>query len=100
MLDKNDLQAIADLMDKKLEAQKAELVALIKEESRAATSRAIAYSEGAVEPKLDAIKEGLDLALETHIPVERVDRVEEDVIVLKSVVRKHSEEIELLKKAQ
>ena len=111
MLDKDDLQAIAELMkqqkeelsglmDKKLEAQKAELVALIKEESRAATSRAIAYSEGAVEPKLDAIKEGLDLALETHIPVERVEHIEEDVIVLKSVARKHSKEIELLKKAQ
>ena len=111
MLDRNDLQAIAELMqqqkeelselmDKKLEAQKAELVALIKEESRAATSRAIAYSEGAIEPKLDAIKEGLDLALETHIPKERMERAEEDIIVLKAVVRQHSEDIELLKKAQ
>lgn len=100
MLDQNDLQAIAELMDARLQQQKDELTALIKEESNAATSRAIAYSENVIEAKLDLIKEGLDLALETHIPVERIDRIEENITALKVVVREHSRDIDKLKKAQ
>ncbi|MBE7004092.1 MAG: hypothetical protein E7425_07385 [Ruminococcaceae bacterium] len=119
MLDKNDLQAIAELITASEERIKAEMGARmsaeiaaseertakrIEEASRQAVrdavSQAVAYSEGAVETKLDAIREGLDLALEVHIPVERIDRIEENITALKVVVRKHSEDIEKLKKAQ
>ena len=104
MLDKNDLQAIAELMDSKIttaiEASEQRMKSYIDKKVTDETNRAIAYTESAVEPKLDAIKEGLDLALETRIPVERIERIEENVIALKSVVRKHSEEIDRLKKAQ
>lgn len=100
MLDKNDLQAIAELIHTEVSASEERMKAYIDEKVTDETNRSMAYTESVVEPKLDAIKEGLDLALETHIPVERIDRIEENVIALKSVVRKHSEEIDRLKKAQ
>ena len=127
MLDQNDLQAIASL----LQQQKEELSELMDTKIAAAidaseermkayidkkvvvdmkgyiddkvtneTNRSIAYTESVVEAKLDAIKEGLDLALETRIPIERIERIEENITVLKNVVRIHSEEIEKLKRAQ
>ena len=96
MLDKNDLQAIAELIAASEERMKAYVDEKVTDE----TNRSIAYTETVVERKLDIIKEGLDLALETHISVERVERTEEDIIVLKSVVRAHSDEIQKLKKAQ
>ena len=118
MLDRNDLQAIAELiaaseermsekiaaseerMNGKIAASEERMKAYIHEKVTDETNRAIAYTESVVEAKLDAIKEGLDLALETHIPIERIERIEENIIALKSVVRRHSEEIDLLKKAQ
>lgn len=127
MLDQNDLQAIASL----LQQQKEELSELMDTKIAAAidaseermkayidkkvvvdmkgyiddkvtneTNRSIAYTESVVEAKLDAIKEGLDLAPETRIPIERIERIEENITVLKNVVRIHSEEIEKLKRAQ
>lgn len=90
MLDQNDLQAIEKLIS-----------AATQQAVRDAVSQAVAYSEGAVETRLDAIKEGLDLALERpRVEPERVDRLEEDVAAVKLVVREHSREIEKLKKAQ
>lgn len=105
MLDKNDLQAIAKLMDTKLNQQKKDILGEVKqyidEKVTDETNRAIAYTEAAVEPRLDAIKEGLDLALERpRVTPERVDRLEVDVSSLKSVVRAHSQELADLKKAQ
>ena len=100
MLDKNDLQAIAELIHSEVAASEERMKAYVSEKVTDETNRSIAYTEAVVRPELAAIKEGLDLALETHIPVERIERIEEDVIVLKSVVRKHSEEFEELKKAQ
>ena len=145
MLDKNDLQAIAELMrqqkeelseimdtkigaaiaasedrmsakidnaiaaseehmsakiDNAIAASEDRMKAYINEKVTDETNRAIAYTENVVETKLDAIKEGLDLALETRIPVDRIERIEENVTVLMGVVSKHSEEIAMLKKAQ
>lgn len=100
MLDKNDLQAIAELIHSEVAASEERMKAYVNEKVTDETNRSIAYTEAVVEKNMALIKEGLDLALETHIPVERVERAEEDIIVLKSVVRQHSEDIELLKKAQ
>lgn len=100
MLDKNDLQAIAELIHAEVAASEERMKVYVGEKVTDETNRSIAYTESVVEQKLDAIKEGLDLALETHIPVERIDRIEENIIALKSVVRSHTNEIEKLKKAQ
>lgn len=108
MLDQNDLQAIAELLDTKIvaaiAASEERTAKRIEDASRQAVrdavSQAVAYSENTVERKLDVIKEGLDLALETHIPVERIERIEEDVTTLKSLVHKYAAEVEHLKKAQ
>ena len=104
MLDKNDLQAIGELIHAEVSASETRTAKKIEEACRNAVrdavSQAIAYSENTVETKLDLIKEGLDLALETHIPVERIERIEEDVLTLQSVVRRHSGELDRLKKAQ
>ena len=97
MLDKNDLQAIAELIS----ASEQRMTVKIEEAARDAVSQSIAYSENTVERKLDVIKEGLDLALELpRVSEERVDRIETDVDALKFTVRQHSGEIEKLKKAQ
>ena len=90
----------SERMNGMIAASEERMKAYIHEKVTDETNRAIAYTESVVETKLDAIKEGLDLALETHIPMERIERIEENIIALKSVVRKHSEEIDLLKKAQ
>ena len=126
MLDKNDLQAIGELIHAEVSASEKRMTQKIADSEtrmtqkiadseartakkieeacrnavRDAVSQAIAYSENTVETKLDLIKEGLDLALETHIPVERIERIEEDVLTLQSVVRRHSGELDRLKKAQ
>ncbi len=100
MLDKNDLQAIAELISASVSASEERMKAYINEKVTDETNRSMAYTESVVAPKLDAIKDGLDLALETHIPVERIDRIEENITALKVVVRRHSEDIEKLKKAQ
>ena len=68
MLDKNDLQAIGELIHAEVSASETRTAKKIEEACRNAVrdavSQAIAYSENTVETKLDLIKEGLDLALE------------------------------------
>lgn len=93
-------QELSEMMDVKITASEERMKRYIEEKVTDETNRSIAYTEAVVEPRLDAIKEGLDLALETHIPIERIDRLETDVGALKSVVRRHSSEIDALKKAQ
>ena len=100
MLDKNDLRAIAELIAASEERTAIRIEAACRQAVQDAVSQSIAYAENTVETKLDLIKEGLDLALETHIPAARIERIEEDIIVLKSVVRNNARELEALKKAQ
>lgn len=66
--------------------------------------RVKAYLELDVEKRFDAVNEGIDAILERLGPQEdteeRVDKLEDDVVVLKSVVKAHTRDIAELKKAQ
>lgn len=56
--------------------------------------------ENMVLPQLRLLAEGNDTLLARSAPVERVEAVETDVDMLKTVVRLHSQDISALKKAR
>lgn len=56
--------------------------------------------ENMVLPQLRLLAEGNDTLLAQSAPVERVEAVETDVDMLKTVVRLHSQDISALKKAR
>jgi len=62
--------------------------------------RVKAYLELDVEQRFDAINEGIDIILEKMIPESRIERLEDDVIVLKTAVKTLSRDAAELKKAQ
>ena len=53
-----------------------------------------------VEKRIDAINEGIDAILEAVVPKSRVERLEDDVIILKTAVKMLTQEVSELKKAQ
>ena len=56
--------------------------------------------ESDITPKLNILLEGHKAILEKLVPVSRVDGLEEEVKLLKIIVRQLSEDLQLLKKAQ
>ena len=56
--------------------------------------------ESEITPKLNLLLEGHQALIDKLIPVSRVDELEEEVKLLKIVVRQLSEDIQQLKKAQ
>ena len=125
MLDERDLQAIAQLIDSKLQESEQRTSQLIEsklKESEQRTMGAIKESEqrtmGAIkeseqrtmqgaatlmesyfEPKFQLLAEGIQSLQETQIPRERFENLEEEVAFLHTIVRQHSREIEKLKHA-
>ena len=125
MLDERDLQAIAQLIDSKLqesEQRTSQLIDSKLKESEQRTMGAIKESEqrtmGAIkeseqrtmqgaaalmesyfEPKFQLLAEGIQSLQETQIPRERFENLEEEVAFLHTIVRQHSCEIEKLKHA-
>ena len=129
MLDERDLQAIAQLIDSKLQESEQRTVQLIDsklqeseqrtaqlidsklKESEQRTMGAIKESEqrtmqGAAtlmesyfEPKFQLLAEGIQSLQETQSPRERFENLEEEVAFLHTIVRQHSREIEKLKHA-
>ena len=129
MLDERDLQALAQLIDSKLQESEQRTVQLIDsklqeseqrtaqlidsklKESEQRTMGAIKESEqrtmqGAAtlmesyfEPKFQLLAEGIQSLQETQIPRERFENLEEEVAFLHTIVRQHSREIEKLKHA-
>ena len=62
--------------------------------------RVKAYLELDVEKRFDAVNEGIDMILEKMVPEDRVEKLEDDVVVLKAAVRTLSRDVAELKKAQ
>lgn len=62
--------------------------------------RVKAYLELDVEKRFDAVNEGIDAILERMIPEDRVERLEDDVVVLKTAVKALARDVAELKKAQ
>lgn len=100
MLDAKDLEAIAKLMDEKISVSETRMMAYMEEKINASQAQTAAMMEAYFEPRFKLLGEQLSLFRETKAPVEALDALESRADVLEAVVREHSREIELLKKAQ
>lgn len=89
MLDEKDLQAISEIMDFKLAAQKQEIMGEVQ-----------VLMESQFQPQFNLLAEGQQAILEKLVPRSRVDDLEDEVKFLKSMVRRMDDELQALKKAQ
>ena len=85
MLDEKDLQSIQTMIDASI---------------RAPEKRMIAYFDTDVMPKFDLLAEGLQGVQVKLTPMTRIEAIEDDVALLKQVIRSMSKELAELKKAQ
>ena len=85
VLDEKDIQYLQEMEKRILEQSAANMRVLL---------------EGIVDPKFGLLADGLKLVQEKMLPVEALDDAEDRLDVLEAVVRRHSREIEKLKKAQ
>lgn len=123
MLEKQDLQAIKELIDTSITASEERMKSYVdgsidsairaSEERvksyvdgsidsaiRASENRTHAYIEGAIIPQLQLLAEGHQNILDTLAPKNRVEALEDEVVFIKSVMKAMSQEIAELKKAQ
>lgn len=96
MLEKQDLQAIKELIDTSITASEERMTAKID----ASENRIMAYIENAVMPNFKLLAEGHQTLLETLARKDRVEALEEEVVFLKSVVSALAQDVTELKKAQ
>ena len=96
MLEKQDLQAIKELIDTSITASEERMTAKID----ASENRIMTYIENAVMPNFKLLAEGHQPLLETLARKARVDALEEEVVFLKSVVSALAQDVTDLKKAQ
>lgn len=89
MLDEKDLQAISEIMDSKLAAQKQEIMGEVQ-----------VLMESQFQPQFNLLVEGQQAILEKLVSRSRVDDLEDEVKFLKSMVRRMDDELQVLKKAQ
>ncbi len=98
MLDKQDLQAIKDLIADSESRTHAE-IGTVRAEINAAEDRWMAFYESAIQPQLQLLAEGQQTILETLAPKSRVEALEDEVVFLKTVVRTLAQDVAELKKA-
>ena len=125
MLDERDLFALSNLIDEKITASEARMTAHMSKEiasseermtrriadSEERMTRRIADSENRTfhkvsvmmesyfEPKFNLLAENQQMILDTMVPKQRIEEIEDELAILRSVVRLHSEQIAELKKA-
>jgi len=125
MLDERDLLALSNLIDEKITASEARMTAHMSKEiasseermtrriadSEERMTRRIADSENRTfhkvsvmmesyfEPKFNLLAENQQMILDTMVPKQRIEEIEDELAILRSVVRLHSEQIAELKKA-
>ena len=93
------IAASEELTERRIAASEERLKVFIIKQAQNATHNALVVVENDIKSRLDAIKEGMDLALELpRVSEERVERIEQEIVAIKMVVGRHSEEIELLKR--
>ena len=97
MLDEKDLQAIAQLMDAKLEKQKQEIKTELRQELMQDVKVLL---DTEVTSKLNLLAEGIE-DIQRRMPSEDdMDIIDGRLDTLEAIVKKHSREISELKKAQ
>ena len=92
-------QRTAQLIDSKLKESEQRTMGAIKESEQRTMQGAAALMESYFEPKFQLLAEGIQSLQETQIPRERFGNLEEEVAFLHTIVRQHSREIEKLKHA-
>ena len=88
MLEEKDLQAIAALIDSKIEPINREIASINL------------TLENRVFPAMEALAEGQKTILETLAPKNRVEALEDEVAFLKQMIKTLASEVNSLKKAQ
>lgn len=99
MLEEKDLQAIAQMMDTRLDAKLTPISVRLGQLQDDLT-HVKARLDYDVDKKLGAINEGVDAILETMVPKSRVEALEDDVALLKTAFMAMSQRIAELEKAQ
>lgn len=94
MLDEKDLQYLAG-MEKRMNAH---MVELADEARRGAVHDMQVIIENTIMPSLKLLAEGQKTILETMTPKTRVDELEDELQLLKAVIRSQSERIAALEK--
>ena len=92
-------QRTAQLIDSKLKESEQRTMGAIKESEQRTMQGAAALMESYFEPKFQLLAAGIQSLQETQIPRERFENLEEEVAFLHTIVRQHSREIEKLKHA-
>ena len=92
-------QRTAQLIDSKLKESEQRTMGAIKESEQRTMQGAAALMESYFDPKFQLLAEGIQSLQETQIPRERFENLEEEVAFLHTIVRQHSREIEKLKHA-
>lgn len=94
MLDEKDLQYLAE-MEKRIDARMTEMAG---EARRGAVHDMQVIIENTIMPSLKLLAEGQKTILETMTPKTRVDELEDEMQLLKAVIRSQSERIAALEK--
>ena len=105
MLDEQDLLAMAQLIDQKLEEKLEkkleEKLARQKEEILTeATHRMQVLLDAEVKPMFNLLAEDISIIQEKLMPESRIERIEDDVWALKASVRRINQDLRELKQAQ
>ena len=101
MLDEQDLLAIAQLIDQKLEEKLDEKLARQKEEILTeATHRMQVLLDAEVKPMFNLLAEDISIIQEKLMPESRIERIEDDVWALKASVRRINQDLRELTQAQ
>ena len=90
-------------IDDRIRISEERMKVYIEDAKKDAIHQGIVYSEGQLEPKIEAFYEWGRFLVEERkkvVPENRVEKIETDVFALKSVVSRHSHDIADLKKAQ
>lgn len=102
MLDEKDLQAIAQMMDKKLSQQKQEILLEMDSKLEPIKSEITGIKltlENVIQPQIDGLAENQQIILEKLVPRSRVDELEDEVKFMKVIIRQMNEDIQKLKAA-
>lgn len=94
MLDEKDLQYLAGMEER----MNAHMVELADEARRGAVHDMQVIIENTIMPSLKLLAEGQKTILETMTPKTRVDELEDEMQLLKAVIRSQSERIAALEK--
>ena len=98
MLDEKDLQAIAEIMDSKIGASEKRMAQLMAQQRRDIMQDVKTLLE--VQTKFNLLAEGQEEILRRMPSEDDMDIIDGRLDTLEAIARKHSREIEELKKAQ